>query len=114
MLRPNTTIDVTTLPAPEAGLEGNGTVDGLRPTMVRGNVKGIVRRVKHNVSVRHLDASASESQRLAISSLKQPQPRNPKKCARGSMCALSRGGLPLVTASSVERKKQKDQEDQED
>ncbi len=52
MLRPNTTIDVTTLTAPETGLEGNGTVDRLRPTMMPGNVKGIVRRVKHNVSVR--------------------------------------------------------------
>jgi hypothetical protein len=62
MLRPNTTIDVATLTAPGDGLEGNGTVDGLRPTMVRRNVKGIVRRVKHYVSVR-LGAASSVGQK---------------------------------------------------
>ena len=64
MTRPNTTIDATTLPeAPGRGLERNGAADVLRPTMLRGNVKGIVRRVKHYVSVRHQDGARMRQKR---------------------------------------------------
>ncbi len=66
MTRPNTTIDATTLPeAPDGaeGLERNGAADVLRPTMLRGNVKGIVRRVKHYVSVRHQDGARMRQKR---------------------------------------------------
>jgi len=59
MLRPNTTIDATTLPAPGVGLEGSGAVDVPRRTMSPRNVKGIVRRVKDNVSVRHNDTPSA-------------------------------------------------------
>jgi hypothetical protein len=81
MLRPNTTIDVTPLPAPKAGLERNGTVDGLRPTMMRGNVKGIVRRVKRNVSVRHHDASGLRQKGERIQSLASGSTRPKKVCS---------------------------------
>src|ERR1700733_173631 len=70
--RPNTTTDATTLPEPEAGVERSRAEDPGPQTMSGRNVKGIVRRVKHNVSGRHKPRRGNPPQKPTISSCSKP------------------------------------------
>src|ERR1700722_9167048 len=82
MLRPNTTIDATTLPEPSAGLERNTAVDRLRPTIVAGKREG-------DCASRQAQCFSSPRGYLTNPSVnpsdfmrKRAQGSTPKKCAR--------------------------------